>query len=164
MQQLLDALRSAAGPLALLALAVALVAVVLALRAGNTDAGSAPVSVQPLSADPALDRLLASQMQRLDAATNELQAMGARTRWLESQVRHSVQAVGLVRFNPFDDTGGNQSFALALLDADATGIVLSSLHSRQATRVYIKSVVAGHCDAPLSAEETEALRQAGVGA
>jgi hypothetical protein len=162
MQQLLDALRSAAGPLALLALAVALVALVLALRAGTHERGSAPGSLPPLSADPALDRVLASQMQRLDAASNELQALAARTRWLESHTRHSVQAVGLVRFNPFEDTGGNQSFALALLDADATGIVLSSLHSRQATRVYIKSVVAGRCDAALSAEETEALRQAGV--
>jgi len=163
MQQLLDALRSAAGPLALLALAVALVAVVLALRAGNREAAAMPAPPRPMGADPALDRLLASQIQRLDAAADELQALGARTRWLESQLRHSVQAVGLVRFNPFDDTGGNQSFALALLDADATGVVLSSLHSRQATRLYIKSVVAGHCDAALSAEETEALRQAGVG-
>ena len=38
--------------------------------------------------------------------------------------RHAVQRVGLVRYNPFEDTGGNQSFALALLDADANGVVL----------------------------------------
>jgi hypothetical protein len=67
-----------------------------------------------------------------------------------------------VRFNPFEDTGGNQSFTLALLDANADGIVLSSLHSRTATRVYVKAILAGRSDAQLSAEEVAALRDAGL--
>ncbi len=46
-------------------------------------------------------------------------------------------------YNPFEDTGGNQSFALALLDADANGVMLTSLHSRQATRVYLRTIVGG---------------------
>ena len=66
-----------------------------------------------------------------------------------------------MRFNPFrEDTGGNLSFALALLDADDNGIVLSSLHSRQTTRVYIKAITAGQADQQLSEEESAALRQA----
>ena len=54
----------------------------------------------------------------------------ARTAVLEARPAAGVPAVGLVRFNPFEETGGNQSFALALLDADGDGWVLSSLHAR----------------------------------
>jgi len=51
-----------------------------------------------------------------------------------------LQRVGLVRFNPFGDTGGNQSFALALLNDHGDGVVISSLHSRESTRIYGKPV------------------------
>ena len=53
------------------------------------------------------------------------------------------QRIGLVRFNPFEDTGGNQSFALALLDQAGDGFVVSSLHARAGTRVYGKAVAKG---------------------
>jgi hypothetical protein len=72
----------------------------------------------------------------------------------------SFSRVGPVRFNPFEDTGGNQSFALALLDGNGDGFVVSSLHARAGTRVYAKSVARGASDAALSDEEGEALRQA----
>jgi hypothetical protein len=160
MQSLLDALQAGSGVLAGVALLVAIAALVVALarRRTRTSAGQAAFAVD----DPILDQLLASQMQRLDGVADELLAQGARIRAMEGTARHAVQRVGLVRYNPFEDTGGNQSFALALLDADANGVVLTSLHSRHATRVYLRTIVAGHCDAALSAEEAEALRQAGV--
>ena len=72
----------------------------------------------------------------------------------------AFQRVGLVRYNPFEETGGNQSFALALLDADGDGWVLSSLHARSGTRVYAKAITRGRSDAGLSDEETAAIRQA----
>ena len=65
-----------------------------------------------------------------------------------------------MRFNPFEDTGGNQSFALAILDAQGSGIVVSSLHSRTGTRVYGKAITGGRAEAALSDEEAEALRLA----
>ena len=109
-----------------------------------------------------IEGVLSTHLDTVMRVGHDLDEVVARTAILEGAARLHFGRLGLVRFNPFDDTGGNQSFALALLDANADGIVLSSLHSRQATRLYIKSVVAGHCDAALSAEETEALRQAGV--
>ena len=66
--------------------------------------------------------------------------MKARTGALEAAGLRAFQRVGLVRFNPFEDTGGNQSFALALLDAEGNGWVLSSLHARTGTRVYAKPI------------------------
>ena len=89
-----------------------------------------------------------------------LDDLSARTALLEAAQRRSFQRVGLVRYNPFEETGGNQSFALALLDAGGDGWVLSSLHARSGTRVYAKAITAGRSDAGLSDEETAALRQA----
>jgi hypothetical protein len=74
----------------------------------------------------------------------------------------AISHLGLVRFDAFEDAGGAQSFALVLLDDDADGIVLTSLHSRQSTRLYIKGVRRGVADSPLSVEEVRAMEHAGI--
>ena len=72
-----------------------------------------------------------------------------------------IQRVGLLRFNPFDDTGGNQSFALALLNDQGDGVVISSLHSRETTRIYGKPVKNFAEDGfEFSAEESHAIEGA----
>lgn len=90
----------------------------------------------------------------------QLDDVAARTAILEAAQQRAFQRVGLVRFNPFEDTGGNQSFTLALLDAAGDGWVLSSLHARTGTRIYAKSLKGGRADAELSAEESAAIAQA----
>ena len=107
-----------------------------------------------------LDGVLEAQVDKVYAVARELDELSARAAVLEAVGRRSIQRVGLVRFNPFEDTGGNQSFALALTDSGGNGFVLSSLHSRTGTRVYAKAIAAGRSDGALSAEETEALRLA----
>jgi len=89
-------------------------------------------------------------------------SLDERTAALEGAWRHSIAHVGLVRFDAFDDARGLQSFALALLDPSANGIVISSLHGRGATRIYVKPVIDGRSDAPLADEEVAALRDAGL--
>ena len=80
---------------------------------------------------------------------------------LGEEARHYAQKVGILRFNPFADTGGDQSFVLAILDASDTGIVLTSLHSRGMTRWYAKNVKEGKgVDHDLSKEEQEAIKKA----
>ena len=59
-----------------------------------------------------------------------------------SSLKH-LQKSGFVRFNPFTDSGGDQSFALAILDGHNDGFVISSLHSRDQTRTFAKPVKAG---------------------
>jgi Protein of unknown function (DUF4446) len=90
----------------------------------------------------------------------QVDVLATQTRTLEEQGRLAFQRVGLVRFNPFEDTGGNQSFALALLDANLDGFVISSLHARSGTRVYAKALAGGRSATQLSSEESEALRLA----
>lgn len=73
--------------------------------------------------------------------------------------RLHLQRIGFKRFNPFTDTGGDQSFILSLLDENGTGIVVSSLHSRENTRVYAKRLEKGNCpDQILSKEEKQVIK------
>lgn len=71
-----------------------------------------------------------------------------------------TQKVSVLRYNPYQDTGGDQSFSVALLDGNSDGIILTSLHSRSGTRVYIKSVDKGKSEVELSKEEKEVLGKA----
>ncbi len=70
-----------------------------------------------------------------------------------------IQKVGLLRFNPFKDTGGDQSFILSLVDANNTGVIISALYSRSGTRWYAKRVLNGKgAEYELSDEEKKALK------
>ena len=72
-----------------------------------------------------------------------------------------IQRIGLVRFNPFNDTGGDQSFILALLNAEDSGVVISGLHTRNGTRWYAKKIEHGKgVEHELSEDELKAIKQA----
>lgn len=80
---------------------------------------------------------------------------------IESEGKIHIQKIGLIRFNPFKDTGGNQSFILALVNAQDSGIVISGLYSRSGTRWYAKQIVEGKgLEHELSEEEKKALKAA----
>ena len=75
--------------------------------------------------------------------------------------RNHIQKLGFVRFNPFSDTGGDQSFCLCLLDQNNNGIVITSLHSRDTTRLYAKHVSESSLkDIILSQEEIRCYQEA----
>jgi hypothetical protein len=107
-----------------------------------------------------LEGILDAHLDKVFTVARELDDLAARSAVLEASQRMALQRVGLVRFNPFEDTGGNQSFALALLDAHGDGLVISSLHARTGTRVYGKVIQGGSADVTLSDEESAALQQA----
>lgn len=101
--------------------------------------------------------VLDAHLARVLSVARRQDELDAHAVLLDSQAGRSVQGVGFVRFNNFEDTGGNQSFALALLDPAGNGVVLSSLHARQQTRLYAKALRAGSADVALSEEEAEAV-------
>jgi hypothetical protein len=80
----------------------------------------------------------------------------------ELRLRGSVQGVGVVRFNAFagNGAGGNQSFSAAFLDEDLSGVVLSTLYSRNHVGVYAKPVEKGNSTFELTAEERDAIAKA----
>ena len=107
-----------------------------------------------------LEAILGEHLETVHGVGRDLDELTARMAVVESAARHHFAKAGLIRFNPFPDTGGNQSFALALLDESDDGIVISSLHSRTGTRIYGKAVSGGKADTSLSTEEQEAVDEA----
>ena len=104
--------------------------------------------------------VLQDVLYRTGRAEERLDGVEPRVAALESIGNIAVQKVGFMRFNPFEQTGGDQSFALALLDHGDNGIVLSSLYTREGVRVYAKEVRRGTSQHPLSGEEQKVLAQA----
>lgn len=104
-----------------------------------------------------IEGVLSTHLDTVMRVGHDLDEVVARTAILEGGARLHFGRLGLVRFNPFDDTGGNQSFALAILDANNDGFVVSSLHARTGTRVYAKAIFGGESETTMGAEEAQAV-------
>jgi len=78
-------------------------------------------------------------------------------------LRGCLQRVGILRYNAFNDVGGEQSFSVALLDGDSNGLVMTGLYSRNDMRIYAKPIVDGQSPVSLSTEEQEAITSAQTG-
>jgi hypothetical protein len=105
-----------------------------------------------------LQQVLDQHIGQVRQVSSRLDDLNTMTDYLEQRTRGSLQHIGLVRFNPFEDTGSDQSFAIALLDDRRDGIVISSLHGRANTRVFAKPVENGTSRHALSSEEADAIR------
>jgi len=82
---------------------------------------------------------------------------------LKKENKFNIQKVGLVRFNPFREVGGNQSFSIALLDGTDSGVVITSLYTRNENRIYGKPIKNGQSEYLLSEEEKKAIEIAKYG-
>jgi hypothetical protein len=109
-----------------------------------------------------LEQLLHGHLDRVVAAAARADEVAAACKELEGRMAGCVQHIGVLRFDAFEDVGGQLSFALALLDDAGNGMVLSSLHGRQETRLFAKPMRDGKSEVPLTLEEVQALKQAGV--
>lgn len=108
-----------------------------------------------------LKTVLEDLLGRTDLTQKQVQGLAGGLKKLDTKSLGFIQKIGLVRFNPFSQTGGDQSFSLALLDAKNNGFVLSSLHSRESTRFYAKTVKGGAGEGyELSKEEKQAVTNA----
>ena len=148
-------------PLIILILFLALVALtvwvsVLQRRLDSMKTGHTDVSLVEGTDEGAL----ATLPGQIQALAERIEGLSERVVRLETQAPGAIQRVGVVRFNPFADTGGDQSFAVALLDGDGSGVVLSALYSRGGVRVYAKPIVGGRSDYHLSNEERQAISRA----
>jgi hypothetical protein len=82
---------------------------------------------------------------------------------VEDRIDGAIAYRGLVRFDAYNEMSGQQSVAIALLDAGQSGLVLSSIHHRDQARLYVKHMLHGEPEYPLSPEEVEAIRVALAG-
>lgn len=107
-----------------------------------------------------LQGVLDNLLKELDSAKMDIDFLRSRCDTIEKTGKLHIQKIGLLRFNPFKDTGGDQSFILTLVDAKDTGVVISGLYSRSGTRWYAKRVVEGKgIEHNLSKEEEQALKE-----
>lgn len=107
-----------------------------------------------------LEATLLDFIARMEHVEQVAQSVNSRVDGVEAKLPYLVQHVGVVRFNPFQDKGGDQSFAMAILDDHADGAVISALHSRVDVRIYAKPIVGGQSTYTLTAEEKEAIARA----
>jgi len=84
----------------------------------------------------------------------------ARIAQLESAAERAVSRVGHVQFQAYDDAGAGQSSSLALLDETGSGVVITTLHARVGTRIYVKRLVRGESETVLGEEERAAIEAA----
>lgn len=108
-----------------------------------------------------LQSLLTNHSQELVTLDKEIQELFEISNKIHALAQRSIHKVGIIRFNPFKDIGGDQSFALALLDGKDSGVVVSSLHTREGTRIYSKPITKGESEKyTLTDEERSAIKSA----
>jgi hypothetical protein len=104
-----------------------------------------------------LKKVLEKILSRGETSINDLKVLRKRIDLIEENDKYHIQKVGIIRFNPFKELGGDHSFSLAILDSHDSGIIITSLHTRDRTRVYMKDIKRGKSKFELSTEEKKAL-------
>lgn len=104
-----------------------------------------------------LEQVINTLTDSLKQLTHQQSALEQDLQKLQNNFRLSVQKVGVVRFNPFADGGGNFSFSIALLDGRGTGLVITSMHGREQNRIYSKKILGGKSESQLTEEEQQAI-------
>lgn len=107
-----------------------------------------------------LEEILHGYMGTVETVANTSLSVKERIDLLDARQRTCLNRVGLVRFDAFEEVGGEQSFAVVVLDSERNGLALSSVYSRSDVRVYAKQIRGGQPSHPLTREEERALAQA----
>jgi hypothetical protein len=107
-----------------------------------------------------IEGLLLGHIEEVRQAVGKVKELDGEYHRINGIVETAIQKVGMVRFNAFEDTGSDLSFALALLDKKKNGVVLASIYGRNESRIYAKPIVEGQSTYHLSAEEKAALDKA----
>jgi hypothetical protein len=110
--------------------------------------------------DKDLEAMLLTFSKRLADNAKEVETLNSDFKEFRDGSRKNFQNWALVRFKAFNNVGGDQSFALALMDAFGDGLVISSIFGREESVVYCKPIKKGASVYPLSKEEQEAITQA----
>lgn len=98
--------------------------------------------------------------KELQESKKEIEKNKEEIKKLKEEKKFFLQNIGIVRFNPFAEAGGNQSFSLAFLNGEADGIVITSLYTKEGNRTYGKPIKKGKSEYSLSEEEEEAIKNA----
>ncbi len=104
-----------------------------------------------------IEKMLLERVRDIEQLKQTTTALQHETERINLESQKHIQQVGIVRFNAFDNTGSDLSFAVALLDAQQSGFVLSGIYGREESRVYAKPVINAESTYMLTKEEKQAL-------
>ncbi|QZY55073.1 DUF4446 family protein [Crassaminicella profunda] len=107
-----------------------------------------------------IEEIIQEYYQKIDNLDIRMNQMDALVERIQEKLLYSIQKVGLVQYNAFDDVGGSLSFSIALLDEQNNGFILTSIYSRSNSVIYGKTIKSGKSAHTLSAEEMQALDRA----
>jgi hypothetical protein len=110
-----------------------------------------------------LAAVLETMGRRLGGTEANVEALETAAADLDGRLARALQRFEVLRYNAYGDSGGDQSFSIAMLDADASGIVITSLHGRDGVRVYAKPIDRGRSTYSLSDDEQRAIAGAREG-
>ncbi len=100
-------------------------------------------------------------LKKVEDSGRNLESLKDKLSAVEGLGLKHIQRVELLRYNPYGDTGGDQSFTICLLNGQGSGLVVTSLHARSGTRVFAKPVLEGKASQyQFSREEEEVVRKA----
>jgi hypothetical protein len=110
--------------------------------------------------DKGLDNFLKEIFEKNNQIERDIYKLYKASQEINKIATKSISRKAVIRYNPFGDTGGDQSFSVALLDLKDNGLVISSLHSRSGTRTYAKPVISGQSSHHLTEEENKVIKNA----
>lgn len=147
---------------AVVALAVGTLGFLLAMSAHKrlSAARRSLLLLQGAAEGPTLLEAVAAYAAQVRAIEGDLGAVARRQEELFAVLGRSTRNLGVVRYDAFEDMGGQMSFSAALLDDHGNGVVMTSINGRSDARTYAKSVEGGRSDHNLSREEQEAIAEA----
>jgi hypothetical protein len=110
--------------------------------------------------DKDLGEVLISQIKNLEDRGKDIEKIFGEIEKINKISATCFQKAGVMRYNPFKGVGGDQSFSIALLDANNNGFIITGLYTREGNRIFAKPVENGQSKYLLSNEEREALTKA----
>ncbi len=110
--------------------------------------------------ESSLGSILQDSLKKTDGLSNRLIEVERVLKQMRQYEVGHIQKWAIVKFNPFEETGGGQSFVTCFLNEKGDGVVISSLHGRAATRVYAKSIKGWDGEQKLSKEEEQVIEKA----
>jgi hypothetical protein len=106
-------------------------------------------------------QILIRHAEKISSALENEDKISAELNQINNLLKHSISRVAVVRFNAFHDDTAELSYCIALLDAENSGVIISSLNGRDFSRSYVKPIIKGNSDTyKLTKEEEQALHDA----
>lgn len=114
--------------------------------------------MKPQKEDDDIEHMLIDYLEQVKNINSRYDTITDSISAINNRLKGCIQKVGIVRYNPFKDMGGDLCYAVAILDDRDNGIVFNSIYSREGCYTYSKPIEDSKCERyKLSDEEIQAI-------